>query len=110
MPRVSQQKRDKISEQILYYLFSISPEAKFTSEVSGELARDEEFTKSLLLVLKEKKLVIEVNKNKDGLNYLRRQRWRLSDSAFEVYKKHQSPQSQYPPQSQQNLNALALSE
>jgi predicted transcriptional regulator with HTH domain len=103
MPCVSQTKRDKISEQILYYLFSISPEAKFTSDIAKELARDEEFAKSLLLNLREKKLVIEVNKNKDGLNYLRRQRWRLSDGAFDVYKKHQS-------QSQQNLNASSLSE
>ena len=48
MPRISQQKKDKISEQILHYLFTISPEAKFVSDIGKEVARDEEFVKSLL--------------------------------------------------------------
>jgi predicted transcriptional regulator with HTH domain len=90
MPQISQKKKDKIAEQILYYLFSISPEAKFTSDVAQEIARDEEFTKNLLQELKTKKLVIEITKNSQGSDYLRRQRWRLSNEAFDIYKKHQS--------------------
>ena len=89
MPKISKQKKDKIAEQILHYLFTISPESKFTSEIANEIARDEEFTKTLLLDLKEKSLVIEINKNPEGKSYAKRQRWRLSDKVYEAYKQHQ---------------------
>ena len=58
MPRISNQKKDKISEHILSTLLDVYPQALFTSEISKELARDEEFVKKLLLVLKTKNLVI----------------------------------------------------
>lgn len=90
MPKISQEKRDKISEQLLHYLFTVSPEPKFTAEIAKEIARDEEFTKSILSFLKQKSLVVEITKNKDGTDYIRRQRWRLSNEAFEIYKKHQA--------------------
>jgi len=89
MPQISQQKRDKISEQILHYLFDKSPEPQFTSIVSRETARDEEFTKTLLQDLEKKKLVVPVKKNPKGIQYARRIRWRLSNTAFEVYNNHQ---------------------
>ena len=89
MPRVSQEKKDKISEQILHYLFTISPGSKFTSEVAKEIARDEEFTKSLLIDLQKKKLVDEVKKNPKGIDYSKRIRWKMSDSAYEIYKRNQ---------------------
>lgn len=92
MPRVSKEKRDKISEQILHYLFSACPDSKFTSEIARETARDEEFTKVLLLELQKKKLIIGIGMNKKGIKYLKRQRWRLSNHVFDVYKKHQNPQ------------------
>ncbi len=84
--RISQQKKDKISEQILALLYSASPKALFTSHIAREIARDEEFIKKLLLELKEKAVVIKINKNTQGKDYLRRARWRLSNSAYEVYK------------------------
>lgn len=90
MPSVSQKKKDKIIEQILHYLFSTSPEPKFTSEIAGELARDEEFIKSLLQELHKKKLIILVNKNKSGLEYKKRQRWLLSSDVYTIYSKKQS--------------------
>jgi len=89
MPQISQQKRDKISEQILHYLFDKSPEPQFTSIVARETARDEEFTKILLQDLEKKKLVVPVKKNPKGTPYTRRTRWRLSNNTFEVYKNHQ---------------------
>jgi predicted transcriptional regulator with HTH domain len=100
MPQLSKAKKDKISEQILHFLFSISPDCKFTAEVSREIARDEEFTKSILNDLKQKSLVVEINKNKDGVSYSKRQRWRLSNPAFEVYRSRQTPSSL-----QQSLNS-----
>lgn len=89
MPKISDKKKEKISEQILHFLFTVSPNPKFTSEIAQEVARDEEFTKFLLEKLKKKKLVSEINKNPSGESYLRRQRWIISSVAFSVYSKHQ---------------------
>lgn len=90
MPKISQKKKDKIAEQILHHLFEISPSSIFTNKIAESIARDEEFIKSLLLELKQKGLVSEVNKNPQGINYEKRQRWRLSNEAYEIYSKHQS--------------------
>lgn len=87
MPSISNKKRSKISEQILSYLYNISPEAEFTSKIAEEIIRDEEFTKSLLEELEKNRLVIRVNKGPDGQDYTKWQRWRLSNVAFEAYKK-----------------------
>jgi hypothetical protein len=104
MPRLSKEKRDKISEQILHYLFTISPESRFTSEIAKEIARDEEFTKAVLTELEKKKLLAEIKKNSEGVSYLKRQRWRLSSQAFEAYKKHQlTKQAYFSSESQQSL-------
>lgn len=94
MPNISKAKKDKISEQILHYLFTISPNPIYTSKIAIEIARDEEFTKSLLQDLKNKGLIIELTKNKSGLEYLKRKRWLLSNQAYEIYKKHQSSSQQ----------------
>jgi len=84
--KISKEKRDKISEQTLFFLFTNHLKPFFTSEISRELARDEEFTKKLLLDLTKKKLLIKITKNSSGLDYSRRLRWRLSDKAFKIYK------------------------
>jgi len=89
MPTISQQKRDKIQEQILFHLYSIFPKQVFTADIARELARDEEFIKVLLLELEKKQLVVKINKNSKGIIYLRRLRWRISNSAHEIYSKHQ---------------------
>jgi DNA-binding IscR family transcriptional regulator len=89
MPKISQQKKDRIAEQILHYLFSSSPQPLFTAQIASEIARDEEFTLSLLSSLKSKGLVLEVNKNNSGTDYIRRKRWIISPKAYEAYKKHQ---------------------
>ena len=89
MPKISEQKIEKISEQILYYLYSIFPKQVFTSDIARETARDEEFTKYLLKELEKKELVIKINKNPQGFQYSRRLRWRISNKAYEIYKKHQ---------------------
>ncbi|MBS3065994.1 hypothetical protein J4229_03040 [Candidatus Pacearchaeota archaeon] len=105
MPKLSKEKKDKIAEQILHHLFAISPSSSFTNAIAKETARDEEFTKSLLSELEKKKLVVQINKNKNGIEYIKRQRWRLSNQAFDIYKKHQNTY-----QSQQNLNSSTLSD
>ena len=67
MPKISQQKIEKISEQILSHLFTIFPKQIFTSEIAKESARDEEFTKKLLEELEKKELIIKINKNPQGV-------------------------------------------
>lgn len=87
--KISKEKKDRISEQILAFLYSESPKTIFTYHIAKEIARDEEFIKKLLLELKERRLVIEVKKNPKGSVYLRRSRWGLSEIAYNSYKKIQ---------------------
>ncbi len=87
--RISNQKKEKISEQILAYLYFINPKSIFTSIISREIARDEEFVKKMLIELKNKKLIIEIKKNPKGISYIKRSRWKLSDEAYKAYKQHQ---------------------
>ena len=50
----------------------------------------EEFVKKILLDLKTKNLVVEIRKNPKGTPYLKRSRWKLSNSAHKIYK-HKQP-------------------
>jgi len=86
--KISEKKREKISEQIISLLYSIIPKSLFTIEIAREIARDEEFTKELLLNLKQKNIIVEIKKNPKGIPYLRRSRWRLSAKVYNFYKKH----------------------
>lgn len=83
--KLSKEKRDKIAEQILSHIFYSFPKQLFTSEIAKELARDEEFIKSLLFELKDKGLIVQIRKNDKGKSFIRRQRWQLSPKAYEVY-------------------------
>lgn len=84
--RLSQQKRDRISEQILSMLYHDFPKTFFTAEIAREIARDEEFIKALMNTLQDKKLVTCIKKNPEGEFYSRRQRWRISNGAYDAYK------------------------
>ncbi len=87
---ISKQKIEKIQEQILAFLYSISPKPVFTSNIAREVARDEEFIKKLLFELKRKELVTEIKKNSKGKEYIKRSRWKLSDDAYRYYKNKQN--------------------
>jgi len=87
--QISNEKKEKISEQILAYLYSINPRPTFTVNIAREVIRDEEFTKKLLLELKKKGFVIEIKKNPQGISYSKRSRWRLSDKVYELYNQKQ---------------------
>ena len=86
--KISDKKKEKISEQILSYLYSINPKSIFTSQIAEEIARDEEFVKNLLLNLRKRNLIVEIKKNPKGIIYVRRSRWKLSDAAYSVYKNY----------------------
>ena len=89
MPMISDEKIEKISEQILLCLFSVFPRQIFTVDVARELARDEEFIKRLLLDLEKKGLVLRIDRSSKGIRYARRMRWRISNKAYDVYKRAQ---------------------
>ena len=86
MPPISKEKKEKISEQILSYLYHIYPQSKFTAEIAKETARDEEFMKTLLEGLEKKGLVKSITKNPKGVLYSRRIRWTLTPKAYDAYK------------------------
>lgn len=88
--KISKEKKEKIFEHILAILFNTSPKMIFTSYIAKELARDEEFTKKLLHDLKKKGIVIEVKKNSQGKEYLKRSRWKLSEEVYNLYKHKQN--------------------
>tara|TARA_Y100000310_G_C20647108_1_gene797263 strand:+ start:1271 stop:1543 length:273 start_codon:yes stop_codon:yes gene_type:complete len=83
--RLGQTKKDKIAEQILSFLYHSFPNQPFTAEIAREVARDEEFIKTLLFDLKEKQLVIPIRKNAKGQIFSRRLKWRLSNKVYDVY-------------------------
>ena len=87
--RISQEKRDKIAEQILACLYQQFPKQLFTAEIARGIARDEEFTKQLLKQLWDKNLLIPIKKNPKGILFTRRIKWRLSNKAYDAYKLHQ---------------------
>ena len=89
MPTISTQKIEKISEQVVSYLYSIFPKLIFTSDIAKELARDEEFIKKILIELEKKELIVRIDKNPQGIQYLKRQRWRISNKAHNIYSKYQ---------------------
>jgi hypothetical protein len=83
--RLSKTKKDKISEQILFFLYQSFPKQPFTAEIAREIARDEEFIKKILIELKEKGFLVSIRKNKKGEPFSRRIKWRLSNKTYEAY-------------------------
>lgn len=83
--KISQKKKDKITEQLLSVLYDSFPESLFTSKLASEIARDEEFVKTLLQEMLKKELVVSITKNKEGTKYQKRMRWRLSNRVHEIY-------------------------
>ena len=86
---ISKEKKEKISEQILAYLYITNPKPIFTFHIAKEIARYEEFVKQLLRDLKKKEFVVEITKNPQGKEYLKRSRWKLSEKAYLIYKQKQ---------------------
>jgi len=88
--KLSQEKKDRIAEQILSFLYHSFPNQPFTAEIAREIARDEEFIKRILFELKEKNLVTSLNRNAKGEVFTRRLKWKLTQKVYDVY--HQRSQ------------------
>jgi len=83
--KISEEKLNKLKEEILSTLFRNSPKALFASEIARNIIRDDEFTKKLLLELEEKNLISRVSKNNNGIDYTKRMRWRLTTPVYQAY-------------------------
>jgi len=88
--RISTEKRERIVEQILLFLYNSFPKQPFTAEIAREVARDEEFMKKILYELKEKNLVSSIKKNKKGISFSRRIKWTLTNKVYDLYHSKQS--------------------
>ncbi len=84
--KLSKDKKDRISEQIILYLFYSFPTTPFTAQIAKEVIRDEEFIKKILNDLKEKNIVASIRKNKKGIPYVRKIMWKLTNQAYDAYK------------------------
>ena len=87
--KLSQDKKERITEQILSFLYNIFPEQPFTVAIARELARDEEFIKKILFELRDKELVLSIRKNKNGEIFSRRIKWRLTKKVYDIYSSKQ---------------------
>lgn len=87
--KISKEKKDRIAEQILLFLFHSFPREPFTAEIAKEIVRDEEFIKKILFELKEKNLIVSIRKNKKGEPFSRRLKWRLTNQVYEIYRSKQ---------------------
>jgi DNA-binding IscR family transcriptional regulator len=87
--KISLNKKNRIIEQILLFLYHSFPNEPFTAEIARDIARDEEYVKKILLELSDKGLVVSVKKNSDGTSFRRRAKWRLATKVYEVYKQRQ---------------------
>ncbi len=86
--KISENKRKKISEQILNLLYINFPEPLFTVKISEEIIRDEEFTKDLLIQLEKKNLLKRIKKNPKGIKYKKRIRWTITNKVYKFYKEN----------------------
>jgi hypothetical protein len=83
--RISQEKTNKIIEQILHYLFQSFPNNPFTAEIAREIARDEEYIKKLLLDLKDKNIVVAIRRDNKGNPFSRKIKWKLTNKIYDLY-------------------------
>lgn len=87
--KISKEKKDRIAEQILLFLYHSFPKEPFTAEIAREIVRDEEFIKKILFELKEKNFIVSIRKNKKGEPFSRRLKWRLTNQVYDIYRSKQ---------------------
>ena len=83
MSKISQEKIEKLKEEVLRVLYEEYPQFKYTYQVSDIMLRDNEFILTLLNDLKKMNLVINIEESK-GKNI--KKKWSLTNAAYEKYK------------------------
>ncbi len=87
MSKLSQNKINKIKEEIISLLYNNNLKPMFTNEIANHLIRDEEFIKRILLELKKEGIIKEVIKSHKGTTYRRWRRWALFQKTYDAYNK-----------------------
>ena len=83
MSKISQEKIERLKEEVLRVLYESYPEFKYTYQVSDSLLRDDEFILDLLKDLERLKLITQIEESK-GKNVKRK--WGLTKLTYEKYK------------------------
>ena len=83
MSKISQEKIERIKEDILRILYENYPGFMYTNDVADAVVRDNEFTLSLLKELKKNNLLMNIEQSK-GIKIKRR--WTLTKITHEKYK------------------------
>jgi len=74
-----------LKEDIMSILYEKPLVAMSTYEISVELRRNNEFTKKLLLILKDDGLVEDVGKSNSGREFLRNKKWRIPGKVLKAF-------------------------
>ena len=69
MSKISLNTTNLLKDDIISILYENQLQPLLTIEIARELRRDKEFTKKLLLELKEKEILNEIKKNNKGKGY-----------------------------------------
>jgi len=85
MSKISLNTINLLKDDIISILYENQLKPLLTIEVAKELRRDKEFTKKLLLELKQKGILNEIKKNNKGKEYLKRSKWLIKPSIINKY-------------------------
>ena len=83
MSKVSEEKREKLKEEVLRIIYENYPSFLYTYQIAEHLIRDDEFILKLLKDLKEKNLLICLEES-SGNNIKRK--WGLKKEIYEKYR------------------------
>lgn len=87
MSKLSDKTREKLKDAILSVLYDDTLNPLFTHAIANEIIRDKELTLKLLLELKEKGFVKQVQKDSRGRYYQKRRKWILPNNIIQAFDK-----------------------
>ena len=85
MSKISFNTINLLKDDIISILYENNLKPLLTIEIAKELRRDKEFTKKLLLELKEKGILNEIKKNNKGKDYIKRSKWLIKPDIINTY-------------------------
>jgi len=85
MSKISLNTINLLKDDIISILYENQLRPLLTIEVAKELRRDKEFTKKLLLELKQKGILNEIKKNNKGKDYIKRSKWLIKPNIINKY-------------------------
>ena len=85
MSKISNNTINLLKDDIISILYEKQLKPLLTIEIARELRRDKEFTKKLLVELKEKGILNEIKKNNKGKDYTKRSKWLIKPDIINKY-------------------------